>query len=106
MPTMPKLIHGGVLLQPVVSCGQKLQVAGQGGGVAANVDDAIRVLEAALGHSAEERHLAAFEAELLLVALAGVLALLAAAAGLAHARAAAAAHALGALPRAGGVGEG
>ena len=47
----------------------------------------------------------AFEAELLLVALAGVLALVAARRSLAHARAAAAAHALGALARSRSVGE-
>lgn len=55
------------------------------------------VVEATLGQTADERHLATLEAELLLVTLAGVLALVATRRSLAHARTASATDALAAF---------
>ena len=61
------------------------------------------VVEAALRKTAHERHLTAFEAEFLLVALARVLALVAARRGLAHARTATTTDAFAALAGSRGV---
>ena len=64
-----------------------------------------RIVEATLRNTADEGHLATFEAEFLLVTLAGALTLVTARGRLAHARAAAAADALPAMASAGCVGE-